>query len=378
MKTAVHISADYPDPYAGDKTAAVANLISGAPSFHHIVYSLNRVNGVSGVSGFRFNGDDMCLVYRNPPKGLMLRSGLHQLADWIIADLHARDIEPHVVHAHKFTIEGLIALRLKEEFGCPVICNIQGDTDATVAGVRYDLRRAYRRLARESARILSFAPWCGSAIERALGLDLRYEVLPVATNCDGLLAPTLSRRPRLVSLFHLDSWRRKGADRLAAAVALVARDHPGIVLDIYGQGSQSHTKALQAAIRHSAATSLVRLRGPLSREDLQPTLNSYSAFAMPSRRETYGLAFVEALFSGTPVVFPRDRAIDGILPESDMGAGCEPSSVGDIAQAINFVLDNEKSLKGRLRAAQSAGSLDHLRLANITARYRTILEATAA
>lgn len=378
MKTAVHVSADYPDPYAPNKTAAVANLVNGATGFRHVVYSLNRVNGFSGIRGSRFSEDRVCLVYRAPPKGLFLRTRLERVAAWILADLKAQNIRPDVVHAHKFTIEGLVGLRLREALGCPVICNIQGNTDTYVADHRYDARPTYRRLASESARILSFAPWCGPAMQRILGMPLRYELLPVGTSCDRLLPPVMSERARLVSVFHLDAWRNKGADTLASAVATVAKVHPDVVLDIYGDGSQKQRRALEAAIRRSAPQGLVRLMGPLSRDNLQKTLNGYSAFVMPSLHETYGMVFVEALFSGTPVVFPRGRAIDGLLPVSDIGARCEPTNVDDLVHSINYVLDNEAQLKGRLRAAQTAGALDHLRLESITARYRKILEATTA
>lgn len=378
MKTVIHISADYPDPFAKDKTAAVANLVTGAPGFRHVVYSLNRVNGLLGITGFQFGEDRLCVIYRAPAKGLLFRSRLDDVAEWIVADLKARDISPDVVHAHKFTIEGIVALRVKEALGCPIICNIQGDTDTYIAGHRLDMRPAFRRLAGESTRILSFAPWCGSAMQRILRTPLPHEVLPVGTTCDRLLKPTISEEPRLVSLFHLDHWRRKGADTLTSAVTAVARTRPGVTLDIYGGGSAGQRNALEAMIHRRSSPGRVRLMGPLSRDRVQQTLNGYSAFVMPSRRETYGMAFVEALFSGTPIVFPQGRAVDGLLPESAIGTRCEPSDVGDLARAIDYILDNEAQMKDRLGSAQAGGALDHLRLDSITARYRQILEVTSA
>lgn len=378
MKTVVHITADYPDAFAPNKTAAVANLVQDAPGFRHFVYSLNRVDGLFGIHGDQFAEDRVSLIYRAPPKGLLLRTRLDDVAAWILADLRSRDIEPNLVHAHKFTIEGLIALRLKETLSCPIICNIQGNTDTYIAARRYDVRPAYRTLASASETILSFSPWSGPAMQRILGMPLHYEVLPVGTTCDRLLAPTMSEGTRLVSLFHLDSWREKGADTLASAVARVAESRPGLILDIYGGGSDKQRKALTSAIQDCATDGLVRLMGPLARDRVQQTLNSYSAFVMPSLHETYGMAFVEAIFSGTPVVFPRGRAIDGILPEWDIGAGCEPSSIEDLTRAINYVLDNESQLKQRIATAQDTGALNYLRRESITARYRQILEDSAA
>ena len=155
------------------------------------------------------------------------------MAEWILGDLRSRGIDPNVVHAHKFTIEGLVALRLGEP-------GLSGDLQhpgkhghlyrhqthrcpAGIPGTRCGLR----------ANPLSFAPWSGPAMQRILGTPLSYEVLPVGTTCDRLLAPTVSDEVRLVSLFHLDSWRDKGADTLAAAAAAVADHRPGLILDIW-------------------------------------------------------------------------------------------------------------------------------------------------
>lgn len=375
MKTVVHVSADFPDPFAPGKTAAVANLIESTAGYRHIVYSLNRRNGVLGIKTTEFGENRVSVVYRAPPKGLLLRTRLHAVADWIRGDLDRTGIVPDVIHAHKFTIEGLIGLRLKATYPCPLVCNIQGNSDTEIAERRPDLRRFYRELALQSSRILSFAPWSGPALERILGMPLGYQLLPVGTTCDRLVAPILSTAPRLVSLFHLDAWRLKGADNLAESVMQVCEQWPDLTLDIYGGGTDRQTRALRAAIAARGATGRVRLMGPLSRDRLQQTLNSYSAFVMPSHRETYGMAFVEALFSGTPVVFPRDRAIDGILPEVDIGSGCDPSSVADLTRAITHVLTHEAELKNRLGIAHAAGALDDLRLTSITTRYRNVLEA---
>src|ERR1700733_4136550 len=83
MKTVVHVSADYPDSFAPNKTAAVANLVAGAPGLRHVVYSLNRVAGLSGIAATQFDTDRFCVVYHAPPKGLLLRTRLNDVADWI-------------------------------------------------------------------------------------------------------------------------------------------------------------------------------------------------------------------------------------------------------------------------------------------------------
>ncbi|MFC3505432.1 glycosyltransferase [Micromonospora krabiensis] len=151
----------------------------------------------------------------------------------------------------------------------------------------------------------------------------RIEVLPNSSPSPGV-APADGRGRIIVAAGRLDPIKRY--DRLIAAFARVAVDHPDWTLRIYGDGEQRN--ALAALIRELGVYDRVRLMG--RRDDMSTEWVKGAVAAVSSERESFGMTIVEAMRLGLPVVStdcpvgPReiiDHGEDGLLvPSGDLGA----------------------------------------------------------
>jgi hypothetical protein len=159
MKTILHISADFPDPLVPSKTKAVANLLAATGGFRHVVYSLNRVSWQSGVCALPFGEDRLAIAYGAPPYGLGLEKYLRPVADLIIRHIETSGLQPDLIHAHKFSVDGLVAARVAERLDVPFIASVWGDTDSKIIEVKRSLRPRYRAIAAAAAGILPATPW---------------------------------------------------------------------------------------------------------------------------------------------------------------------------------------------------------------------------
>ena len=250
MKTILHISADFPDPLVPEKTRAVENLIAGAEGFRHVVYSVNRVSWRQDIALFPFAEDRTAIAYGAPPYGIRLAHHLSLVAEAIRIDLEGKRVIPDLIHAHKFSVEGLIAGELSEKTGIPFVASLWGDTDIKIFEAKKTLRPRYKKIANEAAILLPPAPWTREYFKEALSLDAsHFELLPVMTAGEAIIAPQPVDQPRLVSVFALDSWKRKGLDILAEAMTLLAPEMPGLAVDVYGRGSPRSLLEAQEAIR---------------------------------------------------------------------------------------------------------------------------------
>ena len=104
----VHLSADFPDPFAPRKTNAVRGLLNLVDEFDHRVYSLNRISPTQGIHALTFDQHNRAVAYGAPPFGLFLRTFLNRLARWVTNDIEQRDLEPTAIHAHKLSIEAIV------------------------------------------------------------------------------------------------------------------------------------------------------------------------------------------------------------------------------------------------------------------------------
>jgi glycosyltransferase involved in cell wall biosynthesis len=379
MKTILHISADFPDPIVPSKTKAVEWLVAAAEGFRNVVYSLNRVSWRSDTAMLSFGEDRMALAYGAPPYGFRLISHLEPVATAIAEDLRRRGVVPDLIHAHKFAVEGVIADRLSAVVGVPFISSIWGDTDTKFLEGKPGLRNNYRQIGHRAALLLPPAPWTTSCFSTALDLAAsRFRLLPVITAGNELLAPQISGKPHLVSVFNWDAWHRKGFDTLLRALALVAQDIEDVRLDVYGRGGPKALLDMRQLIGRSGLQDKVRLLRPLAAGEVQETINRYAVFAMPSRRETYGMVYIEALLAGVPLLFTRARGIDGLFEGMPIGHAADPQSAADVADGLRQLLVQEPHIKAEIGRLQKEGALDFVRRDAISRRYRELLSELTA
>jgi glycosyltransferase involved in cell wall biosynthesis len=379
MKTILHISADFPDPMVPRKTKAVERLVDAANGFRHVVYSINRVNWRTDVATLCFGKDRIALAYGAPPFAFRLLSHLDPVADAIEEDLRRRNITPDLIHAHKFTVEGVIADRLATRLGTPFIANLWGDTDTRLFEAKPGLRARYRDIARRVALLLPPAPWTAHYFTTALGVPMqRMKVLPVMPGADDIIPPRPCKQPHILTVFGWEAWQRKGFDILLPAVAEVAEDVPEVLLDVLGCGDPKALLEITRLVERSSVANRVKLCHPVDNAKIQKVMNGYSVFAMPSRRETYGMVFVEALLAGVPILWPENQGIDGLFDGMRIGCATNAQSVADVADGLRMLLIQEERLKAEIGRLQKEGAFEHVRRSSIVARYRDILTAITA
>jgi glycosyltransferase involved in cell wall biosynthesis len=213
---------------------------------------------------------------------------------------HLRDVRPDLAHLHSGRADwlgGLAAWQL----GIPAITTRRMDRPVKRGPrARFIYRRAVRRavaispavrerliaggVAPEATRVIASAVDPDAVAPRAGRSALRAEAqLAEETPCLLVLAALVAR---------------KGIDVLLDAMAPLAHGAPQPVLWIAGEGPE------RAALeRHAAARGLgERVRFLGRRSDVGDLLAACDIFVLPSRREGLGVAALEAMAAGRPVI----------------------------------------------------------------------------
>ena len=376
MKTILHVSADFPDPMVGAKTRSVLNLVENATGYRHVIYSLNRANWKSGVYPLNFDTDRTALAYGAPPKGLFHATRLKAVADWILADVREKGVEVDVIHAHKMAVEGLIAIDLGQALQRPFVCDIWGDSDLKITKGRPDLAPRWRGILREAAAVFPCAPWATDKFEARFGLDrAKSTVLPPIVKHDSFTASPPADAPRFVTLFNLDVHRRKNFVGLVRAVMEVSRSVPDVTLDVWGKGGPEAMSEVMQIIAEAGAQGRVNLKGPLPESDFESTLNGYVAFVMPTLRETFGMVFIEALFSGLPILYTHEWSVDGLFEEERVGYACRSADNADVRRGLEHLLRDEARLKSSIAELHASGALDPFKREGVISTYRGVMDS---
>jgi glycosyltransferase involved in cell wall biosynthesis len=130
--------------------------------------------------------------------------------------------------------------------------------------------------------------------------------------------------------------RYKGYDQILAALPQIRAAIPHVHYVIAGKGPDR--ARVEALISELNLQDCVTLAGFVPDQELCDHYNLCDVFAMPSKREGFGIVYLEALACGKPVLGGnQDGAIDALC-QGKLGALVDPDNVAEIATTLIQIL----------------------------------------
>lgn len=138
---------------------------------------------------------------------------------------------------------------------------------------------------------------------------------------------------------------------LAVLVRALAELPDDVVLALVGRKDAGAFAEFEAEVGRLGLTSRVAVLGYVSRDDLATLMAGASAFVYPSRYEGFGLAPLEAMACGAPVVASNVASLPEVVGEG--GVLVDGEAPGAWAEAISRVLAADRA-EVQTRAVRSA------------------------
>ena len=376
-----YLAWDYPPAPSGLSTAAreIAESLAGAGA-DVTVFTLDRT-GTDRVGGVAVVGLGL------PPDGLLARLRRWGSAGHLAAPLafrravlaaHARrpfDVAeatnwyaPAVLLAGRRDLPLVTRSSTPAAFTRDVPGSLRDRLDGRTADV---LERAQARgsaglvanTAAHGAVIADVYGLSGRQPQAVIGLSLPPEILAAA---QGASYPEHAEPVRLLFVGRAEA--RKGFDALLAALTILADEAacgsgPPVRLDLVGVPSTDLPADLSAAAR-----ACIHAHGRVAADDLARAYQAAHAVLAPSRYESFGLVYQEALAYGRPVVAcAEDASARAFVGGPGAGPLARAATGPALADAIRPLLaDPDRRLDHRARALSAAGRFTRAGLARET------------
>jgi len=148
---------------------------------------------------------------------------------------------------------------------------------------------------------------------------------------------------------------QKGQEDFIQAARLVVERHPATVFVVVGAADDAE---LLKRLHHLAAELGIkeRVRFIGYQSDMPTVYAALDVVAAPSRWEGFGLALVEAMAAGRPIVATRVGAIPEVVAEGETALLVPPNDPPALAEALCALLDDRRlaAALGRAGAARAA------------------------
>ncbi len=251
-----------------------------------------------------------------------------------------RDVSPDMIHAHTVISNGLVAFFAKKLFKLPYVVTVRNtDIDFFFKRIPFFVSIG-RAVLSEASRIIVLSP---VYVTQKLPLYIpkcdfpniyeKIDVIPngvaekwfeasvgSAKNCQGevLFLGRIDKNKNLILVIQaLERLRRLGVE---------------LKLNVVGDGLELNSMRERAkfinAVFYGRIDDVSVVKQVMSHSDI---------LVLPSKRETFGLAYVEAMSQGLPIIYTKGQGFDGFFPEGEVGFGVnadDPQGVADSIQAI--------------------------------------------
>jgi len=257
-----------------------------------------------------------------------------------VRELHrARTID--LIHAHAPLPCGHAALLLSKELNVPYVVSVHGldaySTNQVHGRAGEWCRRMSARVFHSARKVVCISEHVREEVLSG-GRNISTSVVYNGTDAD-LFSPgsdEASHQPSIVSVGNLIPI--KGHDVLLRAVATISHAHPGLTLDIVGDGSER--TRLSALARALNIADRVRFLGRVPRREVARLIRACTLFALPSRYEGLGCVYLETMSASKVAIGCYGQGIGEVIRHGSNGWLVEPDNVEQRAASLSTLRGN--------------------------------------
>ncbi|MDE5876024.1 MAG: glycosyltransferase [Muribaculaceae bacterium] len=310
-----------------------------------IVLDLRSIRRKRKFVTHSYNKDGINIVYGSLALGNIAAPIFFSLSNHKLRKLLKIAIDkfgkPNIIHGH-FTDIGAITAHEAKRLGIPCIVTEHSSSlnlDILSPRTTYFAKRAYSN----ATTIISVSKRLRKRLKQHFGID--STVVPNVVDVESIKfshkTHTTKNKVHFVATGSL--LQLKGHDLLIASFANLPRDTAELI--IIGEGPER--KNLEIQINSLHLEDNVKLVGFKNRNEISEIYSKADCFVLASRRETFGVVYIEAMLAGLPVIATRCGGPEDFVHENN-GLLIETESVEELSKALKKMIDTSNNYSPEL------------------------------
>lgn len=253
---------------------------------------------------------------------------------YLASKVQKKQGRPDIVHAH-FSDTACWTIDYCEKQGIPlIITEHSSQYSAKVMPAKLIIKA--KRVFSHAARVVCVSERLKKNIYEQIGIDSIcipniVDLMVFNHNHENVEKESFE----FVSAANLIEWKRMHL--LIRAIAKLRDDQRKVHLTIFGEGPQR--TELEALIKALNVAQLVELRGAVDRKVIAQEYTHADAFVLASKSETFGVAYVEAMAAGLPVIATKNGGSDEYMQDFN-GKIIDVDDEEQLYSAMEYVMDH--------------------------------------
>ena len=277
------------------------------------VWPLTMLGKIHEEKGLKYNVEDGLKTYRYKnynyiPKNPLMFKVFNKRMEKLYKEIVKKEGAIDIIHAQSSLWGGISAAYIAEKYNIPLVIT----EHSSVERGPY-VKKSYIPFICDSYKKAQKVITVGNGLKNEIESLSGRQDIEVIGNLVDLSKFTIKKRIKnekfiFFSLAFLEG--EKGFDTLIKSFAKKFKDKEAM-LYIGGDGSQRAW--LEALTVENGVKDQIIFLGALSRDDVSKWMNKCDCFVLPSRYETFGVVYIEALASGRPVIGALNGGAEDII-----------------------------------------------------------------
>lgn len=282
-----------------------------------------------GLPTYRYNGYNFSPKI-SPLTIKFIYSKVKRMYEKVISDFG----KPDLIHAHSCIWGGVYGAKLSTDYSIPLI--ITEHSSKIVIGEitkyqRYHMRKALNT----SKKVVAVGPSLMKALGNFVDKD-KMVIIPNIVNVEKFRISNKMIERELFEFFSLSYLKEsKGIDILIKAFSKMKNTNCRLVIG----GDGDERVKLEQLVSRLNLTDRITFVGHLQRSEVRINMQKCDAFVLPSKYETFGVVYIEALASGKPIIATKCGGPEIIVNNSN-GVLVPIDDVDGLSKAMDFVINN--------------------------------------
>lgn len=290
-----------------------------------------------GIDSFVKDGVPMYTI--DIPLGNIPKQWLYKIGIWATRKIYdlavKKEGQPDLIHTF-FTDQGYMVSKAFEDSKIPIVLT-ECNSHVNKENINPDLEEAAKIAYEKADKLITVSPDFQRKVKKKFNKD--SSVLTVLPDLDLFSYDQAKDQPankfRFVSTGRVT--RAKGMEDLLDAFIIAFSNDEDVSLDIFGDGDMR--EELETKVRNHGLSHRIKFWGMTDRKVFAEEYQKAQAFCLYSHSETFGLAYLEALAAGLPVISSKCGGPEHLILEEN-GVLVDLNNIEALAEAMVYMRNN--------------------------------------
>lgn len=251
-----------------------------------------------------------------------------------------------VIHAHFLFSDGGIAYQLYKKYNKPYVVAIR-NTDLNLFFKYFLHLRPYVNKILKNASTIIFLSnaykdlFINKYIPLSDKIEIEKKIRIIPNGIEDFWhhnSPCLPKSLDNFSILYVGNFTpNKNVLLTIYSVAKLRMKGFNVTLNILGGGGSDEKKIRKLSTMHDWINLYSKTN---NKEVIKEVYRKSHIFCMPSKYETFGLVYIEALSQGLPIIYTRGQGVSGYFKEGVVGYSVIPCDVDDVVKKLELIINN--------------------------------------